>query len=123
MAFHCLYTTKATDIPSSICEEIVDYDSKPSDYDSIILKKYQLFAECKSLNIPRHLSEEVTYTVYKSETHPPETFRLEQFGLPDVAERSRGISRTSIALIAAGVVIGVLLLVTWLRGRRRARTA
>lgn len=50
-------------------------------------------------------------------------FRLEQFGLPDTEERPKGISRTSISLIVAGVGIGLLLLVTWWRGRRKARVA
>jgi hypothetical protein len=57
--------------------------------------------------------------VYQNATHPPETFRLEQFGLPDVADQPRAaFRRTAAAFIVAGVIVGGLVLAVWARGRR-----
>jgi len=104
-------------------EEVLDFDVKSEDYDSIMIKNYKLYLDNKQLNLPRHVSQEHTYSVNKTMTHPPETLRLEEFGLPDVAERPRGMSRRSIGFIVAGVVLGGFLLVAWLRSRRAAKKA
>ncbi len=123
MVFHAIGDRTLQDGSRTYFEEVLDFDMKPGDYDSIVIKNYKFYSENKQLKLPRHLSQEHTFTVYKTMTHPPETFRLEQFGLPDVAERPRATSRRSLGLIAAGVTLGVFLLVAWSRGRRSAKTA
>ncbi len=123
MVFLYFYTFNPPGKSPVMCEEIVEYDSKGNDFDSIVIKSYRDYFESKGQNLPRQLSNEHIFTTYKTETHPPEVFRLEQYGLPDVAEQPKGTSRTAVALIAAGVVLGGFLLVAWLRGRRAAKTA
>ena len=104
-------------------EGVLEFEIKPGDYDSIVITSYKMFVENKQLSLPRHVQIEHIYSVYKTATHPAETFRLEQFGLPDVAERPRATSRRSIGFVIAGVALGGFLLVAWLRGRRAAKTA
>jgi len=123
MAFHAIGERLLQDGFRTHMEEVLDFDVKSEDYDSIMIKNYKLYLDNKQLNLPRHVSQEHTYSVNKTMTHPPETLRLEEFGLPDVAERPRGMSRRSIGFIVAGVVLGGFLLVAWLRSRRAAKKA
>ena len=123
MVFHITGDRQLPDGSHTYLEQVLDFDMKPGDFDSIVLKNHKIYSENKQLKLPRYLSEEHTFSVYKTMTHPPETFRLEQFGLPDVAERPRATSRRSIGFVIAGVALGGFLLVAWLRGRRAAKTA
>lgn len=89
----------------------------PGDYSSLVIKNYKRYAAYANPKIDRFLRVEHRFSVFKTATHPPETFRLEQFGLPDVAERPRATSRRSLGFIVAGALLGGFLLVAWRRKR------
>ena len=120
MMFKANFNPVSVTAPNVYRQYIVDYDMKPDDYSTLVVKNCKISSVASDNR--RILHTEYTFPVYKTATHPPETFRLEQFGLPDVAERPRATSRRSIGFVIAGVALGVLLLVAWLRGRR-AKTA
>ncbi len=63
MAFRVISTVRIGSKPEVKSEELLTYDSKLDDYDSIVLKGYQEFVESKGQNIPRHVQREQIYTI------------------------------------------------------------
>jgi hypothetical protein len=119
--YHEKYTSgKRTSVGLEL-DSFLDFDMIPGDYSSLVIKSYKQYATYKPSKLDHFLRFEHSYSVFKTATHPPETFRLEQFGLPDVVERPRATSRRAVGLVAAGVVIGGLLVVAWARGRRKPK--
>jgi hypothetical protein len=97
-----------------------DFICKKDDYSDLKLLRHRITStgtDKKSFPL-----EEQIYTTFEDATHPASVFQLDQFGLPDVQDRTTGISKYTWIILATGIILGVAMLWIWRRDRKKLPT-